>query len=127
MEMGLSVVSHHLGSGYRAGEAHIHPSLSGILAAMGRKTALLWIRDAAAKFLKGWGEEGLCLGHGALTARPGMLMPRIIPWAEVGGGFSWVPLRSAPSDSDAGDPDTELAGADIFGAGDQHRGCGAGP
>lgn len=28
-----------------------------------------------------------------------MLVLRMIPWAEVGGGCSWVPLSSAPSDS----------------------------
>lgn len=58
MEVGLSGVSYHLGSVYRAREAHVHPSVSGILAAMGRNMALLWIRDAAAKFLKDWGEVG---------------------------------------------------------------------
>lgn len=51
-------MSYHLGGVYRAREAHVHPSVSGILAAMERNTALLWVRDAPAKFLKDWGEVG---------------------------------------------------------------------
>lgn len=34
-----------------------HPSVRGMLAAMGRSTFPLWIRDAVAKLLKGWGVE----------------------------------------------------------------------
>lgn len=40
--------------------------------------ALLWIRDGAVKFLKGWREVG-CLGSGALGTRPRMLVPRMSP------------------------------------------------
>lgn len=48
----------------------------GIHAAMGRSNILLWIRDAAAKLLKGWG-RGLWLGSGKLGTRTGMLMLRL--------------------------------------------------
>lgn len=36
-----------------------HRSVRGMLAAVGRSTFPLWIRDAAAKLLKGWGERAV--------------------------------------------------------------------